>query len=81
MSEEPGPSGTTADAVANRPDASIAEVVADPVAPRPAEGKRKRAFPSALTILIWVIVGDLEKIEAGVRELGLGEVVRYGGEM
>jgi uncharacterized ion transporter superfamily protein YfcC len=57
MSEEPGPSGTTADAVANRPDASIAEVVADPVAPRPAEGKRKRAFPSALTILIWVIVG------------------------
>jgi zinc protease len=31
--------------------------------------------------VIWVIVGDLKKIEAGVRELNLGEVVRYSGEM
>ena len=26
--------------------------------------------------LIWVVVGDLEKIEAQVRALGFGEVVR-----
>jgi zinc protease len=31
--------------------------------------------------VIWVIVGDLKKIEAGVRELNLGEVVRYSGAM
>jgi zinc protease len=31
--------------------------------------------------VIWVIVGDLKKVEAGIRELGLGEVVRYGGAM
>jgi len=31
--------------------------------------------------VIWVIVGDLKKIEPGIRELGLGEVVRYTGEM
>jgi len=31
--------------------------------------------------VIWVIVGDLKKIEAGVRELNLGEVSRYSGEM
>jgi zinc protease len=24
--------------------------------------------------LIWVVVGDLKKIEAGIKELGLGEV-------
>jgi zinc protease len=31
--------------------------------------------------VIWVIVGDLKKVEAGIRELGLGEVVRYGGPL
>ncbi|MEO8383425.1 MAG: pitrilysin family protein [Acidobacteriota bacterium] len=31
--------------------------------------------------VIWVIVGDLKKIEAGVRELNLGEVVRYSGDL
>jgi zinc protease len=31
--------------------------------------------------VIWVIVGDLKKVEAGIRELGLGEVVRYDGAM
>ena len=31
----------------------------------------KRIDPNALT---WVVVGDLPKIESGVRELGLGEV-------
>jgi zinc protease len=31
--------------------------------------------------VIWVIVGDLKKIEPGVRELNLGEVVRYSGEL
>lgn len=31
--------------------------------------------------VIWVIVGDLKKIEAGIRELNLGEVVRYDGAL
>jgi zinc protease len=31
--------------------------------------------------VVWVIVGDLKKVEAGIRELNLGEVVRYKGEM
>jgi zinc protease len=31
--------------------------------------------------VIWIVVGDLKKVEAGIRELGLGEVVRYTGEM
>jgi len=31
--------------------------------------------------VIWIVVGDLKKIEAGIRELNLGEVVRYTGEM
>ena len=31
--------------------------------------------------VIWIVVGDLKKVEAGIRELGLGEVVRYSGEM
>jgi zinc protease len=31
--------------------------------------------------VIWIIVGDLKKVEAGIRELGLGEVVRYEGEL
>ena len=31
--------------------------------------------------VIWIVVGDLKKVEAGIRELGLGEVVRYAGEM
>ena len=31
--------------------------------------------------VIWIVVGDLKKIEAGIRELNLGEVVRYSGEM
>ena len=26
--------------------------------------------------LVWIVVGDLRKIEAGVRELGYGEVVK-----
>jgi zinc protease len=31
--------------------------------------------------VIWIVVGDLKKVEAGIRELNLGEVVRYSGEM
>jgi len=31
--------------------------------------------------IIWIVVGDLKKVEAGIRELNLGEVVRYSGEM
>jgi len=31
--------------------------------------------------VIWIIVGDLKKIEAGVRELNLGEVLRYSADM
>ena len=31
--------------------------------------------------VIWIVVGDLKKIEAGIRELNLGEVVRYDGEI
>jgi zinc protease len=31
--------------------------------------------------VVWIVVGDLKKIEAGIRELNLGEVVRYAGEM
>jgi zinc protease len=31
--------------------------------------------------VIWIVVGDLKKVEAGIRELNLGEVVRYTGEM
>ncbi len=26
--------------------------------------------------LVWIVIGDLKKIEAGVRELGYGEAVR-----
>lgn len=29
---------------------------------------------------IWLIIGDLEKIEAGIRQLDFGEVVRFEGE-
>ncbi|MGZ5444649.1 MAG: M16 family metallopeptidase [Thermoanaerobaculia bacterium] len=31
--------------------------------------------------ILWIVVGDLKKVEAGIRELNLGEVVRYSGEM
>ena len=31
--------------------------------------------------IIWIVVGDLKKIEPGIRELNLGDVVRYDGEM
>ncbi len=31
--------------------------------------------------ILWIIVGDLKKVEAGIRELNLGEVVRYTGEL
>jgi zinc protease len=31
--------------------------------------------------VIWIVVGDLKKIEAGIRELNLGEVVRYSGDL
>ncbi|HEX6096304.1 MAG TPA: pitrilysin family protein [Thermoanaerobaculia bacterium] len=31
--------------------------------------------------IIWIVVGDLKKVEAGIRELNLGEVVRYSGEL
>jgi zinc protease len=31
--------------------------------------------------VIWIVVGDLKKIEAGVRELNLGEVLRYSADM
>ena len=30
--------------------------------------------------IVWVIVGDLAQIEAGVRELNLGEVVRLDAD-
>jgi zinc protease len=30
--------------------------------------------------VIWVIVGDLKKVEAGIRELNLGEIVRLEGD-
>jgi zinc protease len=30
--------------------------------------------------VIWIIVGDLKKVEAGIRELNLGEVVKLDGE-
>jgi zinc protease len=30
---------------------------------------------------IWIVIGDLKKIEPGIRELNLGEVVRYQGEL
>jgi len=30
--------------------------------------------------VIWIIVGDLKKIEAGIRELNLGEVVKLDGD-
>lgn len=56
MSDRPS-DGTSADAVTHRTEATPAERVADPVAPEPVAARRKRGFPSALTILIWVIVG------------------------
>ncbi len=31
--------------------------------------------------VIWIIVGDLKKVEEGIRELNLGEVVRYSGAL
>jgi zinc protease len=31
--------------------------------------------------IIWIIVGDLKKVEAGIRELNHGEVVRYTGDL
>ena len=30
--------------------------------------------------IVWIVVGDLKKVEAGVRELGLGEAVRIQAE-
>ena len=30
--------------------------------------------------IVWIVVGDLAKIEAGVRELGLGEVTKITAE-
>ena len=30
--------------------------------------------------IIWVVVGDLRKVEKGVRELGFGEVVRLDAD-
>jgi zinc protease len=29
---------------------------------------------------VWVVIGDLKKIEAGVRELGFGEIVRIDAD-
>jgi hypothetical protein len=31
---------------------------------------------SAADEVIWIVVGDLKKVEAGIRELNLGEVVK-----
>src|SRR5690554_184931 len=56
MSDRPS-DGTSADAVTHRTEATPAERVADPVDPEPVAARRKQGFPSALTILIWVIVG------------------------
>jgi zinc protease len=30
--------------------------------------------------IVWIIVGDLSKIEAGIRELNIGEVVRLDAD-
>jgi zinc protease len=30
--------------------------------------------------MVWVVVGDLEKVEAGIRELGYGEIVRLDAD-
>jgi zinc protease len=38
-----------------------------------ASASKKYVHPDEI---VWVVVGDLKKIEAGVRELGLGEVER-----
>ncbi|HUF17708.1 MAG TPA: pitrilysin family protein, partial [Thermoanaerobaculia bacterium] len=32
------------------------------------------------TEMVWVVVGDLEKVEAGIRELGYGEIVRLDAD-
>ncbi len=50
-------SGTASGALTHRPDPGAVERVADPVAPRAPDDKQKRSFPSALTIIIWVIFG------------------------
>ncbi len=30
--------------------------------------------------MIWIVVGDLRRVEKGIRELGFGEVVRLDGD-
>ncbi len=30
--------------------------------------------------VIWIVVGDLRRVEKGVRELGLGEVIRLNAD-
>ena len=30
--------------------------------------------------IIWIVVGDLRKVEKGVRELGFGEVIRLNAD-
>jgi zinc protease len=42
------------------------------------EAGRKAVRPAEV---VWVIVGDLKKVEPGIRELNLGEVIHYDGEM
>ena len=57
MADAPVTAGSTADAVTHRSGLGTVEMVADPVAPRAPEPAERRRFPSALTILVCVIVG------------------------
>jgi zinc protease len=47
-------------------------------------GERELAAAGARYVkpddLVWVVIGDLAKIEAGVRELGYGEIVRLDAD-
>lgn len=57
MANDSHAAGTAADPNLPANDMSATERVADPVPPNGDEGKKKRTFPTALTIIIWVIVG------------------------
>ena len=30
--------------------------------------------------IVWIVIGDLRKIESGVRELGFGEIVKLNAD-
>jgi zinc protease len=42
-----------------------------------AEAAKKFVRPDEI---IWIVIGDLNKIEKGIRELGFGEVVRLNAD-